>query len=353
MAKYDFEAAVAFATQTAEGTFDPTLDAITTTLTASDGLILGASGNGVGDTGIDFGLGRSSTDASPFSGSFTRAISSFLKAEVPTFTFAFPFVGNRADAATPVVDADCTPMPGFDALLEGVGMVGIASVTTPTVGWSYTFGSPFPISCLLHISGNRFELLDCRCTLSINFTAGEIPVATATIAVGSIKDHSAAAVPTTLTYDVAGVTAQSSVSAPSVVSVAHDWQDTRGFQTLTLDIAPNIEDIPDSNTSTGITKEASDRTTTISGTMFEDDTADKIMGYTQITAAAVGTLDQLDFTVPPVATDGNPVKAVQIIAPYPEAQTYGYTKLGTKSGGDVSLILRGSAANDELEINFL
>jgi hypothetical protein len=343
--KYDFEAAIMFATQTASGSFNATLDTITTSCSDAQGLILGASGFGIGDTGIDFGINRELVEAALIAGSFDRGLSTFLRAE-PTFTFSFPFCGNRADASNPPVDADFPPITAIDALLEGAGMTGTASGTP---GHIYNFAGtyPDPISCLLWLSGNRFELLDCRVSLSIEFPAGSVAIGTATIAVGSIKDHSAAAIPTTLNYNE-----QSTVSQPTVVSVGNSWENTKGFQTLTVDIAPDISDIEDANETTGYAKEPTNRVVTLSGAFFDVDDTDKLFGYRQVVADAVGELDQLQFQVADDAVLSTPCDAVQITVPRPEAQSYSYAKLGSKAGGDWEMVARGNAGNDSLQIEF-
>lgn len=360
MSKYDFEVAVAFATQAGEGeaNYEATLDGITTSLSGDidgtdEGLVLGDSGSGIRESGLSLGFARSRRDKAFLGATLTRSISDFLKADVPTFDFAFPFGGNKSLATATPVDADATPLVGINALLEGAGLVGAASVSDPTVGWKYVFGSPNPISGLVYVSGMRLELSDCRVvTLAIDYTPGGIAVATATIAVGSIKDQSLAALPTTLDYGL-----QASVSNPVVDSIAHQWQDTRGFSAGKLTINNTIDDIPDSNAADGIVKEKSDREVTFEGTLFGDDSTDKGYEYSQLIESVEGNLDQLSFTVGSAMVDDTTRQlAHQIQIPLPELQTQDVNALGTKAGYDVSVIARGAAAgsgNDELEVIFL
>jgi hypothetical protein len=345
MSKFDYEVAVAFAPQSAEGSYDSTLDDITTSLVVANGLILGQDGVGVGGSGLSFGYGRKLTERSVISGTLSRPISEFLKAEVPVFSFAFPFCGNRADTTATPIDGDFEPFRGMDALLEGCGLVGAAWGTG--VGWRYVYGSPAPISALIYINGHRLELLDCRNTLAIAYTPGEIPIATATIRVGSIKDHSAAAIPTTLTYGE-----QASVSGAKFQGVAFAWGQTRGPNSLLINCAPVISVIGDANATEGEVVEVDDRVTTISGTLFSDDTTNKIYDYEQIGADVVGDLDQLSFQNGASASGSDPALAHQIIAPLPEMQTSTFATLGTKAASEMSAILRGSSGNDELEVIF-
>lgn len=346
MAKFDFSVAVAFATQTAEGTYNSTLDGITTTLLAADGLLLGDPESGVRQSGLALTLGRRKRDKAFIGSTFTRSLSDFLAAEVRTFTFAFPFCGNRGTASSPPVDGDAVPLTGIDALLEGAGMTG--SAWGSGVGHSYVYGSPNPISALVYYFGNRLELLDCRCSLAIEFTPTSIPIATATIEVGSVKNHAVAAIPSTLTYGD-----QQTVSAPVIQAVGNAWQDTRGFSTLTLNIAPSFEDIPDSNAATGLVKEQTDRETRIEATLFADDSVDEGYEYSQLIEASQGNLDPLAFTVGDAMTNGSVVEAVTVSVPEPEADEASIAALGTKAANDLTLFGRGTAGNDELELIFV
>ncbi len=348
--KYDFAAAVAFASQTGEGTYNSTLDTISATLTAANGYILGQNGTGIGNSGLTIGLGREYEDKTVEPGSLTRAISNFTRASVPTFTFAFPFCGNRADCSDPPVDGDFDPITGMDALLQAVGLTG--SAWGSGVGHSYVFGSPNPISALVYINGIRLELLDCRASsLSIVYTAGSVPVATATLAVGSIKDVSVAALPGTLTPGEQG-----SVSAPIVESVANTWQNTRGFSELTIDIEPSIADVGDSNAADGIVKEIEDRVVSVSGTLYSDSTGSyESFDYDQIIEEVEGNLVELTFQVGSDGTANNPAKAHSHSFPLLELHVSDQDKLGSRAATTIEGVARGAAGgggNDEMELIF-
>lgn len=356
MAKFNFGVAVAFGAQAAEGSYNDALDAVAATLSFSEtpgadtkkaGLLLGAAGNGVRDSGLALSVGRGSAIKGFLGSTFTRPLSDFLKAEIPTFTFAFPFVGNRADAAATPVDADATPLDGIDALLEGAGLLGAAWGSG--VGWSYKFASPAPMSALVYYNGNRLELLDCRCVWDIDYPLGTIPIATVAVSVGSIKERTLAALPT-LTFGE-----QASVTAPKVETVGNQWQDVRGFSEGALAIGPNIEDIGDSNAAGGFVKEQTDREVKFEGTLYGDDTVDKGYEYSQIIAAAEAALDQLSWQVGANMTGNNPAEAIQVLMPFPELNEKSIEALGTRAGYGVELVARGTAAgggNDELEIIF-
>lgn len=347
MAKFAFDVAALFRTQVDDSTYNASLQTIVDTppgsLALADGLVLGDPESGIGESGLSLTIGRSKRDKAFLSGSFTRSLSDFLKAEVPSFEFAFPFCGNRYSPGGAPTDVNAQHDPGIDALLEGAGLVGAAWGSG--VGWRYVFGSAQPISALVYYSGNVIRLQSCRCSLAIEYTPGSVAVCTATIEVGSVLAPGTGSIPT-LDYGVQG-----SVSAPVVKAVGHNWQDTRGFEELTLSIAPAFEEFPDSNATDGVIREASDRETKITGRLFSDD-ADKDYDLTQILATTAGALDQLSFQVSADMTTGNPALAHQIVAPQPELLTTAPQKLGTKAGTDIEAILRGATANSELEIIF-
>jgi hypothetical protein len=346
MAVFNAEYLVAFATQTDTDAYDPTLDAIAGTIIASDGLLLGDAESGVKGSGLDLTLGRSFRDKAFVSGTFTRSISDFLKAEVRTFTFALPWVGNRALATATPVDGDAVPLAGMDALLEGAGMVGTA--WGAGVGHSYVFGSPQPISALVYHSGNRLELMNCRCSLAIDFEVGGIPILTATVEVGSIKDHALANIPGSTTYGP-----QQTVSAEVVEGISNDWGDTRGFSEATLAITPTFEDIPDSNQTPAVRIRQTDREVQFSGTLYADDTSDDGYEYSQMIEPTQANLDQLSFQVgASMVDDSTPAKAIQVLMPDPELDEMTPVPLGDLAGNTVTLNARGTAGDDELEIIF-
>lgn len=349
MAKRDSEAAVAFATQSAEGVYNPTLDAIAASLTTANGLLRGVADRGADGAGLDLALIRDAIEAAVIAGSFTRPLSTKRRVAVGSFTFATPFVGNKAAASTPPNDGNAVPTPGLGALLTGLGMVGAA--WGAGVGQVWTFGSTNPISALVYADGLRLECLDCRCTGTIEFEAGGTGILEVTVAVGSIKDVAEAALPGTLDYSP-----QEDVSDPIVEAVGFTWRDARGFQSLELAIDNTIDDVPDSNApagSGGVAKEQSNRVVTLSATLYKDDSTDDRFDYDQLDADLIATLEPLTFQVGPAMTDGDPVLGVRIDAPSPELQESTREPLGSKAGTQVEAILKGQTANSELELIFL
>jgi len=352
MAKETFDVAVAFAPQSGEGVYDPTLDAIAANLSGDpdgtdDGLLLGDPESGVAESGLALSIGRVGRPKAYLAGSFTRSISDFLRAEVRSLAFSFPWCGSRRTTTTPV-DADFQALRGVEAILGGTGLIGAAYAAG--TGWHYKFGASVPFSGLLYYFGNRLELLDCRTSsLTFSYTPGSIPIATAEIAVGSIKDPSSdtiapAALPT-LDYG-----AQADESAAVVESIGHQWGGiTRGFSSLDLVIAPEVQDIPDSNANNGVIREASGRETTINATIFADDT-DAVYALKQAFADSLTDLGAWEFQVGAAAGAAEIAKAILVTAPRLELETTDPDRLGTFAVNTVTLHPRSSAANNELNM---
>ena len=337
MAKFDGSTAVAFATQSAEGTYNTTLDAITTVLVAADGLVLPTE-----EVKVKFA--RDEEGPAAVAGSFTKPLGTFKRRTVSSLEVAVQFCGNRSNASNPPVDADFVPITGLNALLQGVGMTGAAWGSG--VGQLHVYASPNPISCLLYHNGRRYELLDCRVSGEINFDSGSVPIFKAKVEVGSIKDQTEVGLPTTLTYGV-----QATVSAPIVESVANLWSTTRGFATLKLSFDQKIDDVPDSNVATGFLKDKTERVTGIDVVIYTDD-ADEDFADTQLAVTSSGALAQISFQVGASGTASNPMKAVQIVGAQPVILEVEPVRIGSKAADHITAELRHDTANAELEIRF-
>lgn len=346
MAEVTGEVAVAFATQTQAGSYDTTLDGITTSLTAAQGLILGAE-VGIKKSGLSISFQRILTEFGQVGSSYTRKLSSLRRVEVPTFTFTWPFCGKRTDASNPPVDADFVPWTAVDALLEACGLSGAASGSP---GHVYKFASTSPISALIYVNKHRVELLDCRASHSVSFVPGELPICTSTIYAGSVKNHAQADIPSTLTYSE-----QSSVGVPVCETMGHTWKNSRSFTSpFTLEITPEITTTPDSEATGGIRKSLSDRVTRIVGNFFADDnSSDEIFDYTQLIEETYANLESLSFQVGDTGTATNPVEAVKVTLPKPEVVDFTPDVVDEKSVATVTAVAKHETANSELEIEFL
>lgn len=345
MAKFIREFAIAFAPQVADGTFNATLDAITTTLTVTDGLLLGASGEGEADSGIDFEIEREEEPRSTLPGAFTRPIGLFVR-RAASISFSVPFCGNRATLSGAPADGEFIPITGVNALLQASGLVGTA--WGAGVGHRYIFGALVKASCLLFANGVRYELLDCVVdTLEIELPPNGFAVATFEISVGSIKEAVEGAIPTTLTFG-----AQATVRQPIVELAGNTWGQVRGWTELTFSVENEVEDTPDSNAPTGLIPERSDRTTSIEAILYAD-TADEDFEYVQLGADASGALSQITFTIGTPGIAAGLALAFRLIAAQPVATALKPVAINDKAGAEVTLELHHDTANSELELIFL
>tara|TARA_Y100000310_G_scaffold336656_1_gene421800 strand:+ start:2910 stop:3992 length:1083 start_codon:yes stop_codon:yes gene_type:complete len=360
MAKYDHDIAVGFLPQSAEGTYNTTLNAVAGGDTwdgdsdgTDEGLLLGDSESGEGGSGLTFGISRRRRQKPFIAGSFTRPIGDFLAADVSSFQFAFPFCGCRGATTTPT-DAEFIPMLGVDAILQAAGMVGNASGANTHHSYKFDQANANLMSGLIFASGARFELIDCRVSsLSINWTPGSVAIATADIVVGSINDPTTNSL-TPVALPTLDYGPQATVSAPTIESVTHTWNTARGFTELSLAIAPSIETVPDSNMPDGEIREVSDRETTLDVTLFGDSTStNETYEITQIFETAASGLDQLSFQVGSAAGATGTATAVKVLVPTPEVTSVTPRKIGSKAASTVSMILGNAAAGEELEIQFL
>lgn len=357
MSKVNWDVAVAFAVESGS-TYDPTLDAVTNSLSGDpdgtdDGLVLGDSESGIGGSGLSLTMGRKSRDTAMIGSSFTRGLSDFLALEARTLQFSFPLCGNRGLTTGTPVDGDFVPLTGVDAMLRAAGLTGAAWGSG--VGHRYVTGGTETMSALIYYYGNRLELRNCRVSgFSVSENPGGIAIATADIAVGDVKDPtasggSAAAIPATLDYGP-----QLSVSAPTTELVNNVWGQTRGWQSLVWAINNTVADIEDSNAVDGEVKAFTDQAIDVAATFWVDDTSEaEIFELEQALADAIGDLSQLSFTNgTPETTGGLPAVAHQFVIADPELDQTGPEKLGTQAGNIVTLRARSATANTEFELIF-
>ena len=332
------------------------------------GYILGSTG-GVGETGITLSLNRVFEDQARIGG-FTRPISSFLALGADV-TFEFPWVGNRKSGIVGApAQADLLPIKAVEALLNGSFMEPTAATThwdtgSPASVWSPNLvpgSTPFPFSLCIYANGERVVAQNCRCALSIDYTAQQIPTATATISVGEIllgTGRTEGGDTDSLTTSDA--TGDLAASASNVISSRFTWGSAHdetggGFDSMTFDVNAANEDVPDSNQITGRVIEPSDLTYELSGTVYKDD-RDKVWELTQLQAKSTLDLQPVSFEVPHDGTQretpssGVP-RATSIRLPRAEFQSEDLAILGTRGSFGGTWVGREETANAEAELYF-
>lgn len=341
--KIDHNFAIAFAPQVAEGTFNAALAAITTALADTDGLVLGVSGEGEADSGIEVDMEALREEAATLGGSFTRPPGRVTRRKIK-LTATLPWCGNRQNAADPPADANFVPGVGFGALLGATGIV--VGAWGAGVGQRGVPGAVSKCSGLAYINGQRYGLLDCVVsTATPAYTAGETPAIAFEVEVGSVEFATEDPLPT-LDFGE-----QATVQPPIVENAGHAWGMTRGFEELEIEISNEVEDVPDSNAPTGLIPERTAREITVKGKMYKDD-ANALFEWEQLGEDEAGDLEALSFQIGTSAVALGPILAIGVNIPMLEITTVKETTIGGKAAVEIEGVARHTSPNSEIEFLF-
>lgn len=341
MAEKAFQIAVAFGVQAVAGTADATIAALAGALSETDGFVLGDPGSGVGESGIEWAIARELQEKADVSGSFTKQPSTFLSEQLETFTIAFPLAGRGT--AAPVADADYKPVKGIDALLQACGLAG-ANLGTG-VGYVYTPAAAQIVTAKLFLGGNYWVVRDCIGSLELSQPPGEVGIAKVTLS-GVISSFGAVAFPT-INYGN-----QASLSAPSVKGVGHNWgiaAALRGFTDATLSIDNEIEELPDSNSSTGKRSRQTGREIALSATILTD-SGDIDYERAELVRTSAPT-DQQQWQVG-TPGGGGPANAYRVTLTNPELRKLAPDRSGSSEVMAVELVAVETVLNTEFELLF-
>lgn len=360
MPKNVAQAAMAFAPQAAEGTFEPALETAVgvDSVATSHGLLLGDPNSGQFESGIDWTLGTRRSPKARLGGGFTRPLGDYLGMEARNLSIAIPFCGNRADLSGAPADGEFAPIQGLQALLHGAYLSG--------ADWATGLGriyqpDPFVIPFCGYVwwNGSRAKFLDARCSFEIRYVAAEIPVLSCVIEPGQIVEAVRADIPATRDYGV-----QATVSAPAAIETAMTWgphlATDGGFSELALTANIAIDDIGDSNKETGLVKSTTEIEWGLSGTIYKLDESvgaddptyeanevQRISYDDQLVAADGIGISPFQFEVPAQiggsheSQANEPAKATRVRMPAPETDEEVFAVLGTNGAATISLIGRG------------
>ncbi len=344
MVTFNREVGIAFGAQSTEGTADATIAALSGSLDLDSGIVLGDVASGIVESGISHAFTRRLREKAPVSGGFTRQPSDFLEEEI-SLSFAFPMAGSRETTTGTPVDSDFTHQKGINDILAACGLAGIASVSTPTVGWDYTPADVAIATARLFDSGIAWVIRDIRGDWSLLQTPGDVGVMT--LALSGIVDSFAALSFPTFDYEE-----QASINAPSVQAVSPDWGGiARGWTDLTVSCVNAIESIGDSASSVGKTFEQTGRIITVSMNI-RDDSSDLDFTRAQLVLESAPTAD-LTYTAGDAATGSDPAVAYQIECRNLEVQSYTPDVAGKKAASNVTAICTDSVDGGEFSMAFL
>lgn len=340
MAEKTFQIAVAFGVQSSAGTADATIAALTGSLGETDGFVLGDPDSGVAGSGIEWAIARELKEKADVSGSFTKQPSTFLSEQVETFSISFPLMGRGT--SSPAADADYKPAKGIDALILACGFAGAGGAGT---SWSYTPAAAQIITAKLFVSGNYWVIKDCIAeSAELTQPPGEVGILTVNLR-GTIDSFGAVSFPT-VNYGN-----QASLSAPTVKGVGHNWgisAASRSFTDATLSIANEVEDIPDSNSSTGKRSRQTAREISLAATIYTD-SGDIDFERAELVRTTAPT-DQQQWQVG--TAGGSTANAYKITLTNPEIRSLKPDRSGTSEVVEVELVAVETVANTEMELLF-
>ena len=329
--------ALAIGTQSAFGTVNGTIKALSGALVVGDGIILGDKNSGDAETGIALpNFTADVREVAQVAASFTQQADEFIKELVEGLTIAFPLKGNGADAGAPDVDA-AKPDAGIDELWGTAGLVGASGAAAPD--YKFTPRATAEYSTIhLWVADLDFILMDCLVDVAtIDLISGKQALVTANFKVGAVESFNDGVAFPTFTWGK-----QASMAAPVVEGMAFAaFGQTRGFQTLTIKIANQIEEFGDSNVAvTGIRQSQKDRVITVDGRIYLE-SADSAAEHTALISTSAPTADlSLQLGDPDVGGAETELNAILINVNNLQLKNIKYDR----TGADTSVELSGAKA---------
>ena len=360
MADIKFLLGVAFKDQAARGTATamPAIGGGSGTAGAideSDGAVLGSDGQGVGDSGVSFAIGKNITEKAVVSGSFTRNFANFLGRTVDSFQVVTPIKGSGITGSNPLVAADFAIPLGLEVLYAAAGLqaVDLASgqVFTPDPTALATAAIYFGNEAS---NGGQIIIRDVECqSASFSFPPGETGTITWDL-IGEFDAYNESGSWPATPFEYGN---QASLSAPVIEGAAFQWgPDTPaareiGFSTLELTVSNEFETVASSNSANGRTQRQTGRTITCSATI-DATSGEFLYEIDQIGSSNISTAEALSFSYGTSATIGATVNAFNVSMPDPELVSIEPDKLGDSQAWSLELVARGATIDSELTLSY-
>lgn len=288
MADQDFSGvALAIANQSAFGTVNATVKALSGALVVGDGIVLGDKSAGDGESGITLpNFSRSVREVPQVAASFTQSADEFLRELCEGLAITFPLKGNGADAGAPTAGV-AIPDAGIVDIYGTAGLVGANGAAAPD--YKFTPRATTEYSTIkLWVADLSFVLQDCLVdVLTINFTPGGAALVTANFKVGAVESYNDGVTFPTFTWG-----AQASLASPVVAGVNFTaFGQVRGFENLSITITNAIAEYGDSNVAiSGVRQSQTERIITVDGRMYLN-TTDSDAEHTQLVSTSAPTND--------------------------------------------------------------
>lgn len=276
MADQGFAVAFAIDVQAAFGTINGTTRDLGSTLTSADGIVKGnKESGGDGDSGITIpNFERIVREVSKVDASFTESADAFLRTAVNGLSIAYAMQGNGATSGVPGA-SEADPLPGTNAILECSGLIGSAGSAAPDEDFDprhsgSSGGSTIYATIKIWIgdstTGMSYVFQDCLCeSLAFVSEPDGNCIATANFRVGSL-----AVAAVGVTFPSLDFTTQVSMAAPIVAGATFSvFNQARGFNTLTITVQNEIEEVKDSSVPvTGLRQAQARRQFLVDGTLY-------------------------------------------------------------------------------------
>lgn len=349
-----FDVAIAFGVQSALGTQNGTIAALSGTKDETDGFVLGDRESGDAESGISIpDFVRESREAADAAGSFTRQSSSFDRLTAGGLAITIHLKGNGA-TSTPAA-GEAIPNPGIAALFEAAGLVGAdganpvyeftprISATTPTTRY---------LTAKLFQSGEAWVLADIVCeSTAIQLQPGGTSLVTFNMRVGA---HVPATDKTTgLTFPTITYGNQTSLRAPTTQGVGFVWGGVtapdHGQNEFTLTITQEVEEVDDANQTTGKRTVVSGRSFDVSGRIFTD--SDDTDFEWQKTVGDAPTED-MSWQLGSAAAATEIINGLKFEVNNVELESVSYDREGTVTVAEIAGHATGTTAGSEFKLTY-
>ena len=337
MAKVTDQIAIVLGIQSGEGTVNTDVQAATIVANTDDGSPLSANealGVLIRKESLKLDFERVEEPGEDFSGTYSKAVGSFLRSSVAEFSFDLTVKGGGLALDGTPSAGDYNLPEAVEALFSSFGLVR----GTPTTGDTpYAFDSTTSDFLTFKVwrGAISYTFQDCKVSsMEYKFTPGEVAVVTVTVACGAVSLDSSDTFPTSIDYGV-----QEDTTAPVLKGAAASIGSvTRGFLEGTLTLEPAIDEFPDSNATEGVSQEQTARTISWSGNFYVDST-DLDQDYQNL--IRTGSFEDFQFTLGVHVVTGV-ANALQFTM-----RNVNFTKVGVvEQAGRIVYALEGYATHD-------
>ena len=360
MADIKFLLGVAFKVQAARGTATamPAIGGGSGTAGAideADGAVLGSDGQGVGDSGISFSIGKNITEKAVVSGSFTRNFANFLGRTVDSFQVVTEIKGSGNIGSDPLIASDFAIPLGIQSLYAAAGLEAgqqaYRQIFTPESTALATAAIYFGNEAS---NGGQIIIRDVECrSASFSFPPGETGTITWDL-IGEFDSYNETGSWPATPFEYGN---QASLSAPVIEGAAFTWgPDTPaarqiGFSTLELTVSNEFETVASSNSANGRTQRQTGRTISCNATI-DATSGEFLYELDQIGSDNISTAENLTFSYGTSATVGGIVNGFKILVPDPELVSLEPERLGDSQAWSLEVVARGATIDSELLVQY-